>query len=123
MPSIFALFISLQIQFLGQANFQSPPSSLQFDHVPKRLRREKPMSSQPEIHVHIPGNLIPSSSSRLDPHFLLGDRRRPISAKFTQSSDLIDLTTSDDEPTSYIVKCEGKRRKIKVEGKENNGTF
>ncbi|KIJ96350.1 hypothetical protein K443DRAFT_10688 [Laccaria amethystina LaAM-08-1] len=107
--------------FLGQANYQSPPSSLEFDHVPKRIRRVKPaISSQPEIHVHIPSNIIASSSSRLDQRFSLVNSHRSNPTNFMPSLDLIDLTACDNEPTSAIAECEGKRRKVKVEDKENN---
>lgn len=119
-----SLCISLQVQFLGQANYQSPPSSLEFDHVSKRIRRMKPViSSQPEIHVHIPSNLIASSSSRLDQRFSFNDSHRSNPTDFIPSSDLIDLTAGDDKPTSAIAECEGKQRKIKAEGKENNWKF
>ncbi|KAJ8073232.1 hypothetical protein PM082_020102 [Marasmius tenuissimus] len=107
----------------GEATYGSPPNSTAFDHLPKRpCMAATPTSSgyqplpAPLVHLHLNGIQVPSpagtssapSTSTSLPRPVLGDQTsftvnhssRP-SYPTVPTSEIIDLTSSDDETPLY----------------------
>ncbi|KAF8888258.1 hypothetical protein BD779DRAFT_1470298 [Infundibulicybe gibba] len=74
--------------FLGDATLTEPPSSLEFDHKPKRRRRYEKWCQPP---AHQDSNLQPTY------HMPVIPASQPLDLSPKSTGSIIDLTASDDE--------------------------